>query len=89
MDLWWAVEEVNVHSAYLCSQAATRQMTKQKSGRIIDIGSVIGANPNPDAAPYAVSKAALFRWNSCLADADEIISRNLQALTLNMYNPLL
>ncbi|CAE7149090.1 fabG [Symbiodinium necroappetens] len=162
VDEWWAVQEVNVRGAYLCSQAAMRQMVKQKSGRIIDVGSLIGANPNPNAAPYAVSKAALFRWNSCLADAakefgvsvfiispglvatdmtdqpqfadipddqwvpieksgelvvalasgkadklagrfihalddldelianaEEITSKNLQALTLNMYNPLL
>jgi len=35
----------------------------------IDIGSLIGANPNAGAASYSVSKAALFRWNSCLAIA--------------------
>ena len=44
-------------------------MIQQKSGRIIDVGSLIGANPSPAAAPYSVSKAALFRWNSCLAEA--------------------
>ena len=44
-------------------------MVRQRSGRIVDIGSLIGASPNPGAAPYSVSKAALFRWNSCLAAA--------------------
>ena len=33
------------------------------------MGSLIGANPNAGAASYSVSKAALFRWNSCLAIA--------------------
>jgi 3-oxoacyl-[acyl-carrier protein] reductase len=69
VDEWWAVQEVNVRGVYLCTQAAMRYMTVQKSGRIIDVGSLVGANPNPGAAPYSVSKAALFRWNSCLAEA--------------------
>ena len=69
VDEWWAVQEVNVRGVYLCTQAVMRHMTQQKSGRIIDVGSLVGANPNPGAAPYSVSKAALFRWNSCLAVA--------------------
>lgn len=69
VDDWWAVMEVNVRGVYLCTQAVMRRMTRQGSGRIVDVGSLIGANPNPQAAPYAVSKAALFRWNSCLAES--------------------
>ena len=69
VDEWWAVQEVNVRGVYLCTQAVMRHMAVQKSGRIIDIGSLIGANPNPGASPYSVSKAALFRWNSCVAEA--------------------
>lgn len=69
VDEWWAVHEVNVRGVYLCSQAVMRHMTRQRSGRIVDVGSLVGAYPNPQAAPYAASKAALFRWNSCLAEA--------------------
>ena len=69
VDEWWAVQEVNVRGVYIVTQAVMRHMTQQRSGRIIDVGSLVGANPNPGAAPYAVSKAALFRWNSCLAAA--------------------
>jgi NAD(P)-dependent dehydrogenase (short-subunit alcohol dehydrogenase family) len=69
VDEWWAVQEVNVRGTYLCTQAVMRHMTERRAGRIIDIGSLVGANPNPGAAPYAVSKAALFRWNSCVAAA--------------------
>ena len=36
-----------------------RHMVRQRSGRIVDVGSLVGANPNPGAAPYSVSKAAL------------------------------
>ncbi|TNF89696.1 MAG: SDR family oxidoreductase [Gammaproteobacteria bacterium] len=67
IDEWWAVQEVNVRGVYACSQAAMRHMAKQKSGRIIDVGSLVGTYPMPAAAPYAASKCALFRWNSCLA----------------------
>lgn len=69
VDEWWAVQEVNVRGVYLCTQAVMRHMTQQRSGRIVDVGSLVGANPNPGATPYSVSKAALFRWNSCLAVA--------------------
>jgi 3-oxoacyl-[acyl-carrier protein] reductase len=69
VDEWWAVQEVNVRGVYLCTQAVMRHMARQRSGRIVDIGSLAGASPNPGAASYSVSKAALFRWNSCLAAA--------------------
>ncbi len=67
VDDWWQVFEVNVRGVYLCSQAVMRQMAKQRSGRIIDVGSLVAANPNPHASSYAASKAALLRWTSCLA----------------------
>ena len=69
VDDWWAVQEVNVRGVYVCTLAVMRHMTRQRSGRIVDVGSLIGANPSPRATPYSVSKAALFRWNSCLAEA--------------------
>ena len=69
VDDWWAVLEVKLRDVYLCTQAVMRHMTQQRSGRIIDIGSLVGASPNSNAASYSVSKAALFRWNSCVAEA--------------------
>jgi len=69
VDDWWSVFQVNVRGVYVCTQAVMRHMTQQRSGRIIDVGSLVGANPNPQTSPYSTSKAALFRWNSCLAQA--------------------
>lgn len=69
VDEWWGVQEVNVRGVYLCTQAVMRQMARQRSGRIVDVGSLVGARPNASASPYSVSKAALFRWNSCLAES--------------------
>ncbi len=68
VDEWWAVHEVNVKGPYICTQAVMRHMSQQRSGRIIDVGSMVATYPNPGASPYAASKAALFRWNSCLAE---------------------
>jgi NAD(P)-dependent dehydrogenase (short-subunit alcohol dehydrogenase family) len=66
-DAWWKVLEVNVRGPYLCAQAAMRHMQEQKAGRIVDVGSLAGSYPNPNASPYSVSKSALFMWNACLA----------------------
>lgn len=68
VEEWWAVQEVNVKGPYVCTQAVMRHMTKQRTGRIIDVGSMVATYPNPGASPYSASKAALFRWNSCLAE---------------------
>ena len=68
-DEWWQVQKVNVRGAYLCSHAALRHMTKQGTGRIIDIGSLISATPNPSSSAYAVSKVALLRMSTCFAAA--------------------
>jgi len=69
VDEWWMVQEVNVRGAYLCSHAALVHMTRQGFGRVIDIGSLIGASPSPTSSAYAVSKASLLRLSSCLAAA--------------------
>lgn len=68
VEEWWAVHEVNVKGPYICTQAVMRHMSRQRSGRIIDVGSLVGTYPNPSVSPYSSSKAALFRWNSCLAE---------------------
>jgi 3-oxoacyl-[acyl-carrier protein] reductase len=68
VEEWWAVHEVNVKGPYICAQAVMQHMSRQRAGRIIDVGSLVGTYPNPGASPYASSKAALFRWNSCLAE---------------------
>ena len=69
VDEWWQVQEVNIRGAYLCSHAALGHMTKQGSGRIIDIGSLLSATPSPESSAYAVSKVALLRLSSCFAVA--------------------
>lgn len=69
VDDWWHVQEVNVKGVYMCSQAVLPAMAEQGSGCVINMGSLVGTRPNPNASPYAVSKAALMRLTDSFAEA--------------------
>ena len=59
---WQRVIEVNLTGAFLCAQAAGREMIKRRSGCIINIASIAGLQGNvngPYYAGYAASKAGL------------------------------
>jgi 3-oxoacyl-[acyl-carrier protein] reductase len=56
---WDLVIKINLKGAFLCTRAVTRPMMKQKSGRIINIASVVGVMGNAGQANYAASKAGL------------------------------
>lgn len=56
---WDLVIRINLKGAFLCTRAVTRPMMKQKSGRIINIASVVGVMGNAGQANYSASKAGL------------------------------
>ncbi|MBM4341483.1 MAG: SDR family oxidoreductase [Deltaproteobacteria bacterium] len=58
-EIWRKVLDVNINGAFLCSREALRIMKRQRSGRIINIGSISAKVPRPDNAPYTASKFAL------------------------------
>jgi NAD(P)-dependent dehydrogenase (short-subunit alcohol dehydrogenase family) len=60
-EQWKAVVDVNLNGAFLCAQAAMRQMKKQKprGGRIINNGSISATSPRPFSAPYTATKHAI------------------------------
>jgi NAD(P)-dependent dehydrogenase (short-subunit alcohol dehydrogenase family) len=58
-DVWRQVLDVNLNGAFLCSREALKIMKPQRSGRIINIGSISAKVPRPDNAPYTASKFAL------------------------------
>lgn len=56
---WDKVLDINLKGAFLVSKSAARIMMKQRSGRIINISSVIGLIGNAGQTNYAASKAGL------------------------------
>ncbi|MGH2571472.1 MAG: 3-oxoacyl-[acyl-carrier-protein] reductase [bacterium] len=70
-----AVLGVNLKSCFHFSKAVTRPMMKKRSGRIINITSVIGIRGNEGQANYAASKAGMIGFSKSLAR--ELASRNI------------
>jgi NAD(P)-dependent dehydrogenase (short-subunit alcohol dehydrogenase family) len=60
-DAWRHVVDTNLNGAFLCAQAAYRQMKEQdpQGGRIINNGSISAHTPRPHSAPYTATKHAL------------------------------
>ncbi len=59
LEVWQEVLDVNLTGAFLCSREALRIMKPQRSGRIINIGSVSAKVPRSHSAPYTTSKFGL------------------------------
>lgn len=69
------VVETNLTGAFLCTKAVTRPMMKQRSGRIINIASIVGVSGNPGQANYVAAKAGLIGLTK--TTAKELASRNI------------
>lgn len=79
---WDAVLTVNLKGAFLCSRAAAKVMSKQRSGRIINIASIVGQMGNAGQANYCASKAGLIGLTK--SNARELARRNV---TVNAVAP--
>ena len=79
---WDAVLDVNLKGAFLCTRAVAKVMTKQRSGRIINIVSVVGQMGNAGQANYCASKAGLMGLTR--SNARELAKRNI---TVNAVAP--
>ncbi len=74
---WDLVLSINLKGAFLCTKAVSRSMMKQRSGKIVNIASVVGLMGNAGQANYAASKAGLIGLTKSVAK--ELASRNVQA----------
>ena len=81
-DDWDAVLTTNLKGAFVCAKAVTKPMMKQKSGRIVNISSVVGFAGNAGQVNYASAKAGLIGMTKSLAR--EFASRNI---TVNAVAP--
>ena len=79
---WDAVLDTNLKGAFLCAKAAVRPMLRQRSGRIVNLTSVIGLVGNAGQANYAAAKAGLIGFTKSLAK--EVGSRGI---TVNAVAP--
>jgi 3-oxoacyl-[acyl-carrier protein] reductase len=79
---WDTVLDTNLKGAFLFTKAFSRAFLKQRSGRIINVGSVIGHIGNAGQCNYAASKAGLFGFTKSIAR--ELASRSV---TVNAIAP--
>ena len=79
---WDTVIDTNLKGAFNFTKALTRPFIKQRSGRIINIASVIGLIGNPGQSNYAASKAALIGFTKSIAK--ELATRGI---TVNAIAP--
>lgn len=74
---WDAVLNVNLKGAFVCTRAASKVMSKQRYGRIINIASIVGQMGNAGQANYCASKAGLIGLTKSVAR--ELARRNVTA----------
>ncbi|TSI11440.1 3-oxoacyl-[acyl-carrier-protein] reductase [Lysinibacillus sp. BW-2-10] len=74
-DEWDEVINTNLKGVFLCTKAVTRQMMKQRAGRIINISSIVGTIGNAGQANYVAAKAGVIGLTK--TTARELASRNI------------
>jgi 3-oxoacyl-[acyl-carrier protein] reductase len=79
---WDDVININLKGVFLCTKAVTRQMMKQRNGRIINIASIVGVSGNAGQANYVAAKAGIIGLTK--TTAKELASRNI---TVNAIAP--
>lgn len=69
------VINTNLKGAFLCTKAVTRQMMRQREGKIINVASIVGVSGNPGQANYVAAKAGVIGLTK--STAQELASRQI------------
>lgn len=69
------VINTNLKGVFLCTKTVTRQMMRQRSGKIINVASIVGVRGNPGQANYVAAKAGVIGLTK--TTAQELASRNI------------
>ena len=72
---WDAVLTTNLKGVFNCTKAVIKPMMKQRSGKIVNMASVVGETGNPGQANYAAAKAGVIGFTKTIAK--EIASRGI------------
>lgn len=81
-DDWHSTINTNLAGAFYCARAAAKLLLKSKSGRVVNISSVVGEMGNAGQVPYVSSKAGMIGMTKSLAR--ELASR---LVTVNAVTP--
>ncbi|CAM4039318.1 3-oxoacyl-[acyl-carrier-protein] reductase [Lederbergia lenta] len=81
-DEWDDVINTNLKGVFLCTKAVSRQMMKQRAGRIINIASIVGVIGNPGQSNYVAAKAGVIGLTKTAAK--ELATRGI---TVNAVAP--
>lgn len=74
-DEWDDVININLKGVFLCTKGVSRQMMRQRAGKIVNVASVVGVVGNPGQANYVAAKAGVIGLTK--TTAKELASRNI------------
>jgi 3-oxoacyl-[acyl-carrier protein] reductase len=75
LEDWKKVIDINLTGSFICSKSVAKHMIKKRSGKIINISSIVGIRGNAGQCNYSASKAGLIGLTKSLAK--EVASRNI------------
>jgi 3-oxoacyl-[acyl-carrier protein] reductase len=79
-EQWQSVIDINLSGVFYCTQAFFKLASKKRTGRIINIASVVGQIGNPGQANYAAAKGGVIGMS--MANAKEFASRSITVNTV-------